>query len=285
MLKEFLSYEELMLLRPTARPEGDHLSDIEPSGDEGEQAPAIVAQHRHQKPGSLILFEVVSHTCSRSSDFRSTSGIKIVTVPCDQVNLTDPVTVDQLVSQVLAVPGCSLHGSLLGDGWGRKRSGYEVWKSQRTLLGLLQVAAAVLSNGGQDVVDWPQDSSSWVLPEVQAFEEQFGLKKVIFKGCALGMVTLKGNPIDAPWQIMSSSKRVIDNFRPFKCNHASDVKHEKASALRPRVAHYPQAFHEVLLMSIFPYAKPFNHLRFLAFLACLNFTVKRIQNLLCQSMC
>ena len=56
--KEFLSYEELMLPRPSSRPEGDHLSDIEPSEDEGEQMPAIVAQHRHQKPGSLILFEI-----------------------------------------------------------------------------------------------------------------------------------------------------------------------------------------------------------------------------------
>ena len=183
--------------------------------------------------------------------------MKIVTVPCDQVNLTDPVTVDQLVSQVLALPGCSLHGSLLGDGGARKCSGYEVWKSQRTLLGFLQVAAAVLSNGGEVVVDWPQDSSSWMLPEVQAFEDQFGLKKIVFRGCALGMVTLKGNPIVAPWQIMSSSKRVIDNFKTFKCTHAPDVKHDKASALWPRVAHYIAAFHQVLLMSLFPFAKAF----------------------------
>ncbi|OLQ14226.1 hypothetical protein AK812_SmicGene1638 [Symbiodinium microadriaticum] len=42
--KEFLSYEELMLPRPSSRPEGDHLSDIEPSEDEGEQMPAIVDQ-------------------------------------------------------------------------------------------------------------------------------------------------------------------------------------------------------------------------------------------------
>ncbi|OLP93635.1 hypothetical protein AK812_SmicGene24425 [Symbiodinium microadriaticum] len=179
--KEFLSYEELTLPRPVVRPDGDHLSDIEPSGDEGEQ-----------------------------------------------VNLTDPVTVDQLV-----------------------------WKSQRTLLGFLQVAAAVLSNDGEVVVDWPQDSSSWMLPEVQAFEDQFGFKKVTFKGCALGMVSSKGDPFDAPWQIMSSSKRIIDNFKPFKCKHAPGVKHDKASALWPRVAHYPRAFHEVLLMSLFPFAKAF----------------------------
>ena len=255
--KEFLSYEELMLPRPAVRSDGDHLSDIEPSGDEGEQVPAIVGQHRHQKLGALILFEIVSHTCSRLSDFGLTSGVKVVTVPCDQVNLTDPVTVDQLVSQVLAAPGCCLHGSLFGDGWGRTCNGYEVWKSQRTLLGFLQVAAAVLSNGGEVVVDWPQDSSSWMLPAVQAFEDQFGLKKVTFRGCALGMVSSKGDPFDAPWQIMSSSKRIIDNFKPFQCKHAPGVKHDKAFALWPRVAHYPRAFHEVLCISLFPFAKAF----------------------------
>ena len=82
-----MSYEELMLPRPAVRSDGDHLSDIEPSGDEGEQVPAIVGQHRHQKLGALILFEIVSHTCSRLSDFGLTSGVKVVTVPCDQVKL------------------------------------------------------------------------------------------------------------------------------------------------------------------------------------------------------
>ena len=102
---------------------------------------------------------------------------------------------------------------------------------------VLQVASAVLMNGGEVSVDWPQDSSCRPFPEVEAFEYQFSLKKVSFRGCALGMIILTGVPIDAPWQVTSSSKRAIDNFRPF------NVKHNKASSLRSKVAPYPEALH------------------------------------------
>ena len=63
--KEFLSYEELMLPRPEPRPEGEHLSDYEPSEVGAEEAPAIPALHRYQKPSALVLFEIVSHSRSR----------------------------------------------------------------------------------------------------------------------------------------------------------------------------------------------------------------------------
>ena len=92
------------------------------------------------------------------------------------------------------------------------------------------------------------------IPEVQAFEDQFGLRKVWFDGCAIGLVSLSGIPYDAPWQIMTSSKRSIDSFQSFKCSHSSATKHCSARALWPRVDHYPETFHKVLLVSLFPFA-------------------------------
>ena len=257
--KEFLSYEELMLPRPPPREEGDHPSDYEPSepGSEREKAPAVVATHRHQMVGALTLFEIASSSRSRLSQVGALSGIKVITVPCDQLDLSDPVIIDQLVCQASALPGCCLVCSLGGDGWGRKASGYEQWRIQRMLLGVLRLSSTIILNGGEVIVDWPQDSSCWLFPEVQAFEDQFNLKKTCFKGCAVGLSSLKGVPFDAPWQILSSSKRAIDNFKPFQCIHSKDVKHESACSLVPRVAFYPETFHKVMLMSLFPFAEIF----------------------------
>ena len=59
-------------------------------------------------------------------------------------------------------------------------------------LSFLQVASVVVADGGEVVLEWPQDSSSWMLSEVQAFEDQFGLRKVSFDGCAIGLGAFVG---------------------------------------------------------------------------------------------
>ena len=252
--KEFLSYEELMLPRPEPRAGGEHLSDYEPSEAGIEESPAVPAVFRHQKPGALVLFEIVSHSGSRLSSVANDSGVRVVSISCDKVDFDDPSVIDQLDSQVSALPGCCLCGSLFSDGWGFRQCGYGYWKAHRTLLSFLQVASVVIANGGEVVLEWPRDSSCWMLPEVQAFEDQFGLRKVSFDGCAIGLVSLSGVPYDAPWQIMTSSKCTIDNFQSFRCSHSSATKHCSARTLGPRVTHYPETFHKVLLVSLFPSA-------------------------------
>ena len=99
-----------------------------------------------------------------------------------------------------------------------------------------------------------------MLPEVQAFEDQFGLRKVSFDGYAVGLVSVSGEPYDAPWQIMTSSKRTIDNFQPFRCSHSSATKYCSARTLWPRVAHYPETFHKRMLISLSPYTSAFQPL-------------------------
>eukprot|EP00439_Symbiodinium_sp_Y106_P039826 s6676_g4.t2 len=150
------------------------------------------ATFRHQKPGALVLFEIVSHSGSRLTSVANETGVRVVSIPCDQVDFADPSVIDQLVSQVSALPGCCLCGSLFSYGCGFKQSGYGYWKAHRTILSFLQVASVVVANGGEVVLEWPQDSSCWMLPEVQAFEDQFGLRKVSFDGCAVGLVSLSG---------------------------------------------------------------------------------------------
>ena len=118
--KDFLSYEDLMLPRPPSRDEGDHLSDYEPSEIGGEEAPAAPAIFRHQKSGALVLFEIVSHSGPHLSKIAGESGIRVVSIPCDQVDFADPSTVDQIIDQVTAFPGCCHCGTLFSDGWGFK---------------------------------------------------------------------------------------------------------------------------------------------------------------------
>ena len=163
-----------MLPRPGPRSEGEHLSDYEPSEVGAEEPPAIPAVFRHQKPGAIVLFEIVSHSGSRFTSDANESGVRVASIPCDQVDFAEPSVVDQLVSQVSALPGCCLCGSLFSDGRGFRQSGYGYWKAHRALLSFLQVASVVIANGGEVVLEWPQDSSCWMLPEVQAFEDQFG---------------------------------------------------------------------------------------------------------------
>ena len=172
-----------------------------------------------------MLSEIVSHAGSHFTNVANESGVRAVSILCDQLDFADPSVTDQLVSQVSAFPGCCLCGSLFSDGWGFRQSGYGYWKVHRTLLSFLQVASVVIANGGEVVLEWPQDSTCWMLPEVQAFEDQFGLRRVSFDGCAIGLVSPSGVPYDAPWQIMTSSKRTIDNFQPFKRSHSSATKH------------------------------------------------------------
>ena len=50
--------------RPEPRSEGEHLSDYEPSEVGVDELPAISAVRRHQKPGALVLFQIVSHSGS-----------------------------------------------------------------------------------------------------------------------------------------------------------------------------------------------------------------------------
>ena len=231
------------------------------------------------------MFEIVSHSGSHLSKIAGESGIRVVSIPCDQVDFADPSTVDQIIDQVTAFPGCCLCGSLFSDGWGFKHSGYGHWKAHRTLLSFLQVASVVIKNGGEVVLEWPRDASCWLLPEVQAFEDQFGLRKVPFDGCAIGLMSLSGVPYDAPWQIMTSSKRTVTNFQPLRCSHSDATKHSSARALWPRVVHYPEIFHKVLLVSLFPFADAFKTTALPCVPPCHSFTARKIPSLLFHLTC
>ena len=256
--EEFLSYEELGVPRPEARPEGDHLSDYEPSEPDAERVPAIVAKHRHQLKGANVLFQITSHSHSRLIDVGATSGIRIIQVSCDQVDFCDPSVLDQLVLQVSAFPGCCLLGSLPGDGWQRKANGFELWKTQKYLLGFLQVAAVVMSNGGEVAIEFPRDSTCWMYTEMQAFQDQFNLKSVCFEGCAFGITSLSGCPLKAPWRMLTTNRRLTQNLSVFECPHDQGTKHEGAHSLWPRISFYPDMFFRTVLVSLYPFAGEFN---------------------------
>ena len=234
------------------------MSDYEPSEPDAERVPAIVAKHRHQLKGANVLIQITSHSHSRLIDVGATSGIRVIQVSCDQVDFCDPSVLDQLVLQVSGFPGCCLLGSLPGDGWQRKANGFELWKTQKYLLGFLQVAAVVMSNGGEVAIEFPRDSTCWMYTEMQAFQDQFNLKSVCFEGCAFGITSLSGCPLKAPWRMLTTNRRLAQNLSVFECPHDHGTKHEGAHSLWPRISFYPDMFFRTVLVSLYPFAEEFN---------------------------
>ena len=64
----------------------------------------------------------------------------------------------------------------------------------------LTVAHHVIANGGHVSFEWPRYCDGWKLPTLIAFAQKYSLKDVIFDGCALGLISSKGNPIKRTWK-------------------------------------------------------------------------------------
>jgi len=98
-------------------------------------------------------------------------------------------------------------------------------KSLLMLRYFLTVAHHVITNGGQVSFEWPRFCDGWKIPTLINFASKYGLKEVNFDGCALGLVSSKGNPIKKPWKIISTSPKIIKNFSALTCDgsHTHDA--------------------------------------------------------------
>ena len=89
----------------------DPLDDFE---EEGADAPAVAAQQipRHKLPGALVLCEFCCDQDSMLGKVGKYSGIQVVRLCKEQIDLEAPGSIEQLIDQVSATPGCALHGAL-----------------------------------------------------------------------------------------------------------------------------------------------------------------------------
>jgi hypothetical protein len=100
------------------------------------------------------------------------------------------------------------------------------------------VATAVRAGGGTISFEWPRYCSLWREPAVQTFIKDFQLYKVDFDGCAVGLVSTKGEPLLKPWRIFTDNKSILTALVDQRCNkqHAHGTIAGKETA---RTASYP----------------------------------------------
>ena len=65
--------------------------------------------------------------------------------------------------------------------------------------------------------EWPKECELWSRPEVENMTYEFGLNKISFHGCALGLTAEDGIPIKKPWTVATSSKKLADRLGQYQC--------------------------------------------------------------------
>ena len=71
----------------------------------------------HNSPGGKILFEFACASDSALGRIGEELGIQVVRLCREHIDLASKANIDQLVEQVKAIPGCSIHGSIECGPW------------------------------------------------------------------------------------------------------------------------------------------------------------------------
>ena len=74
-------------------------------------------KNRHNLPGSNVLFEFACDKHSNLGTVGSEHGVKVYRLCKEDIDLEDPESIDQLIQQVKALPGCSIHCSIECKPW------------------------------------------------------------------------------------------------------------------------------------------------------------------------
>ena len=241
--------------------------------DDEDVAPAVVAPvHRHQLPGALILYEFACDPNSMLGKVGADCGVRVVRLCSRNIDFSDDRAIDQLLDQVQATPGASIHCSIECAPWFswqnmnvatrgpafQKELEAKRAESRPMLLAFIRVAALIYPTGVELSLEWPRYASGWSLPEMVALTEQFGLTDALCDGCAFGLVNKDNQPLLKPWRIVTSSKRLAANLSAYRCQHARGFRHAPVEGSESRkAALYPDSMARVILASLFPFAQPF----------------------------
>ena len=82
----------------------------------------------------------------------------------------------------------------------------------------MKLAHVVRKQGGRIGFEWPDHNALWREPCVKSMIKVFGLKRVRFDGCKVGLVSDKGNPILKPWAIETDCPQLRAAFAGRKCD-------------------------------------------------------------------
>ena len=171
--------------------------------------------------------------------------------------LEDPASIEQLIQQVKALPGCSIHCSIDCKPWSQwQRLNQRKYlrlsasfrqerdRSEELLKQFIRVGNARLDNGGEYSFEWPRYCSGWALPCLQEWILERNLRSATFDGCAVG-VEADGKPAKKPWRVVSSSSRLVENLAAQKCTH---TRHEPLQGKWTRMsAFYPRKLSEIMV--------------------------------------
>ena len=178
--------------------------------DDEDVAPAVAApRHRHQLPGALILDKFACDANSMLGKVGADCGVQVVRLCSRDIGLSDNKAIDQLLDQVQATPGASIHCAIecarwsswqnmniatRGPAFQRALEAKRV-ESRRMLMAFIRVAAMIYHMRGEISFEWPRYASGWTPPEMVALIEQFGLIDALCDGCAFGLVSKDNLPL------------------------------------------------------------------------------------------
>ena len=115
----------------------------------------------------------------------------------------------------------------------------------------IQFLERTLDLGGRAAFELPAENQLWNDPQLLAFEERAGLKRVYFNGCALNLKGKKGKYLKKPWCVTTSDLRMIQFLSQYQC----DGSHEHEESLGKNAAQsafYTDDFANVILEAWYP---------------------------------
>ena len=73
----------------------------------------------------------------------------------------------------------------------------------------------MISLGGDVVFEWPAYNKLRSQPIVVRMINEFNLRRVVFHGCQLGLVSVRnGEPIKKPWAFETTIPEIVSAFEP-----------------------------------------------------------------------
>ena len=150
--------------------------------------------------------------------------MKVIRLCKEDIDLENLHSIEQLIAQVGALAGRSIHCSVECKPWSQwrhvsqakypkltARIPQERAESEALVAQFIRVADVCLDNGGDDCsFEWPRYCAGWALPSIQSRILERNLHSATFNGCVVG-VEADGQPAKKPWWVITSSMRLATN--------------------------------------------------------------------------
>ena len=218
----------------------------------------------HNSPGGKILFEFACASDSALGRIGEELGVQVVRLCKEHIDLASKANIDQLVEQVKAIPGCSIHGSIECGPWSAWQRLNEAKnprlsnilrekrrESVSMMYSFIRVANHVLDNGGFVSFEWPRYCSGWMCEPLASWITERQLLSATFDGCTVGITGKDNKPARKPWRFVTNNKRLADSLGMLKCTHD---KHAPLEGKYTRnSAFYPEPLCQIMLRALFPH--------------------------------